>query len=549
MSNLRKNCFAPFAYVPTMSQLRTCRLVTLGCKVNQYETQLVREALLQSGYREADDDESADLCVVNTCTVTNTGDSKSRQVIRQLSRQNPGTKTIVMGCYATRDPQAVSELPNVIEVVTDKRELPDVLGRFGIVDMPNGISEFEGHQRAFVKIQDGCILKCSYCIIPTVRPGLRSRRPIDIEDEIRALIEHGYREIVISGIHMGHFGVDTNNLQHGEKPERLWHLLRRLDRIPGEWRMRLSSIETVEVNDDFIKAAGDCEHLCPQFHPALQSGSNTVLTRMRRRYRVERFLARLDQIRDMLGNDPAFSTDVIVGFPGETDAEFEETLDTCRKARFMKVHVFPFSRRDGTPAATMPDQIPPDVIRERVRILSDLERELAEQFYLSRVRAVPLSGLALATGDCSVPDLLQKPAAGAVPLSASSSVRPLPLLEVLVERECETRPGYVRGSDQWYMPVEVPGTAADLAQFVTCRAVSANRNGVVAERISGERPITGAAAKTISSHILHRHSTGGLTPLRSPESCEEFDSEPTDLVQLGTSHSALMNSGVQSWPR
>ena len=259
-----------------MSDLRTCRLVTLGCKVNQYETQLVREALLQSGYREAIEGETADLCVVNTCTVTNTGDSKSRQVIRQLSRQNPGTKTIVMGCYATRDPRAVSELPNVIEVVTDKRELPDVLSRFGIVDMPNGISEFEGHQRAFVKIQDGCILKCSYCIIPTVRPGLRSRRPIDIEDEIRALIEHGYREIVISGIHMGHFGVDTNNLAPGEKPERLWHLLRRLDRIPGNWRMRLSSIETVEVNDDFIKAAGDCEHLCPQFHPALQSGSNSV---------------------------------------------------------------------------------------------------------------------------------------------------------------------------------------------------------------------------------------------------------------------------------
>ncbi len=288
------------------------------------------------------------------------------------------------------------ELPNVIEVVTDKRELPDVLGRFGIVDMPNGISDFEGHQRAFVKIQDGCILKCSYCIIPTVRPGLRSRRPIDIEDEIRALIDHGYREIVISGIHMGHFGVDTNNLQPGDKPERLWHLLRRLDQIPGEWRMRLSSIETVEVNDDFIKAAGDCEHLCPQFHPALQSGSNRVLTRMRRRYRVERFLDRLDQIRDMLGNDPAFSTDIIVGFPGETDTEFEETLETCRRAGFMKVHVFPFSRRDGTPAATMPDQVPPEVIKERVHILSDLERELAEQFYLSRVHG-SIAGMAAGT--------------------------------------------------------------------------------------------------------------------------------------------------------
>ena len=513
-----------------MSQLRTCRLVTLGCKVNQYETQLVREALLQSGYREANDDESADLCVVNTCTVTNTGDSKSRQVIRQLSRQNPGTKTIVMGCYATRDPQSVSELPNVIEVVTDKRELPDVLGRFGIVDMPNGISEFEGHQRAFVKIQDGCILKCSYCIIPTVRPGLRSRRPVDIEDEIRALIEHGYREIVISGIHMGHFGVDTNNLQPGDKPERLWHLLRRLDRIPGEWRMRLSSIETVEVNDDFIKAVGDCEHICPQFHPALQSGSNTVLTRMRRRYRVERFLERLDQIRETLGNDPAFSTDIIVGFPGETDAEFEETLETCRKARFMKVHVFPFSRRDGTPAATMPGQVPPDVIRERVRILGDLERELAEQFYLNRVN----------------------------PINSDSDLN---LLHVLVERECETRPGYVRGTDRWYMPVEVPGTAADLAQFVMCRAVSANRNGVVAERIRGTVPIPGVAANdpavANAGKILRRQSTGGLTPLRSPDFVElrsqdfteQCGSDPPDLVQLGTPHADLLNSGVHAWPR
>ena len=518
-----------------MSQLRTCRLVTLGCKVNQYETQLVREALLQSGFREANDDESADLCVVNTCTVTNSGDSKSRQVIRQLSRQNPGTKTIVMGCYATRDPQAVSELPNVIEVVTDKRELPDVLGRFGIVDMPNGISEFEGHQRAFVKIQDGCILKCSYCIIPTVRPGLRSRRPVDIEDEIRALIDHGYREIVISGIHMGHFGVDTNNLQPAEKPERLWHLLRRLDRIPGGWRMRLSSIETVEVNDDFIKAAGECEHLCPQFHPALQSGSNTVLTRMRRRYRVERFLERLDQIRDTLGNDPAFSTDVIVGFPGETDAEFDETLATCRKARFMKVHVFPFSRRDGTPAATMPDQVPPDVIRERVRILSDLERELAEQFYLSRANLVPLSGMALAAGNGSSSDPT--------------------LLEVLAERQSETRPGYVRGSDRWYMPVEVPGTIEDLGRFVDCRAVSASREGVVAERLSRPAPAgahwneSRGEQLPVASAIPLTFDLGGLTPHRSANFEEHCGSVPMNLVQLGTPQPELRDSGVHAWPR
>lgn len=429
-----------------MVSQRTARLVTLGCKVNQYETQLVREALHSSGYREATDNESADLCVVNTCTVTNTGDSKSRQVIRQLAKRNPGTKTIVMGCYATRDPQAVSDLPNVIEVVTDKRELPDVLSRFGIVDMPAGISEFEGRHRAFVKIQDGCILKCSYCIIPTVRPGVRSRRPAAIEDEFRRLIDNGYREIVISGVHVGHYGIDTNNLAAGEQPERLWDLLRRLDRIAGDWRMRLSSIEMVEFNDDFIKAARDCEHLCPQFHPALQSGSDSILQRMKRRYRVSRFLDRMEQMRDELGNDPALTTDVIVGFPGETEDEFEETLETCRQARFMKVHVFPFSRRDGTPAADFADQVHGNVIKDRVQRLSQLERELAVDFYNSRIRN-------------------------------GSEQR------VLAERESTSRPGYLRGTDQWYIPVEFPGTALDLGTFVRCRAESATRDGVTAVRL------------------------------------------------------------------
>lgn len=424
---------------------KTCRLVTLGCKVNQYETQLVREALQTHGFREAADDEPVDLCVVNTCTVTNTGDSKSRQVIRQLARKNPGGNTIVMGCYATRDPQAVSELPNVIEVVTDKRELPDVLSRFGVVDMPAGISEFEGRHRAFVKIQDGCILKCSYCIIPSVRPGLRSRRPIDIETEIRRLIDGGYREIVISGVHVGHYGVDTNHLGAGERPERLWDLFRRLDRIPGDWRMRLSSIETVEVHDDFIRAAADCEHLCPQFHPALQSGSDAVLQRMKRRYRVSRFVERLDQIREALGEDTAFSTDVIVGFPGETDEEFAQTVETCRRARFMKVHVFPFSRRDGTPAAEMPNQLPPSVIKERVQALSDLERGLALDFYRERIAA----------GDEQA---------------------------VLAERPVADRPGWLKGTDQWYQPTQVPGDTAELGQFVRCVPRTADRTGITSAR-------------------------------------------------------------------
>ncbi len=407
-------------------QHRTCRLVTLGCKVNQYETQLVKEALEQNGYREAAEGEPADLCVVNTCTVTGTGDAKSRQVIRQLARHNPGTRTLVMGCYATRDPQAVSRLPGVFEIVRDKRELGDVLARQGIVDIPRGISHFDGRKRAFVKVQDGCILKCTYCIIPHVRPGLASRSPADIEEEVRRLIGNGYLEIVLSGIHVGHYGVDTTRGKSGLAPFRLWHLFRRLDRIDGPWRMRLSSIEAAEINDDFVSAAADCEHLCPQFHPALQSGSDAVLRRMRRRYSVRRFLERIERMRERLDR-PAFSTDMIVGFPGETDNDYEQSLAVCRQVGFMKIHVFPFSARAGTKAAEFSDRLPSAQIRERVTRMNALQHDLALQYYQTLVGAP---------------------------------------LEVLVEQIAAERPGYVRGTDRRYVPVEIPGNEADIGRFV-----------------------------------------------------------------------------------
>ena len=421
---------------------KTCRLVTLGCKVNQYETQLVLEALERNGFREATDDEQADLCVVNTCTVTSNGDSRSRQVIRQLAKHNPGTRTLVMGCYATRDPAAVAGLPSVFEVVTDKRELPDILARHGIVDMPTGISRFEGRKRAYVKVQDGCILKCSYCIIPQVRPGLRSRSPEDIEAEVRRLIDNGYREIVLTGIHVGHYGVDTTRGRTGLPPFRLSHLFRRLDRIPGPWRMRLSSIEAAEIDDDFISSAADCEHLCPQFHPALQSGSNAVLHRMRRRYTVERFLDKVDSLRERLDH-PAFTTDVIVGFPGETDAEFEQTLAACRRAGFMKMHLFPFSPRRGTPAATLPDQIHGTVREERMRMLERLERDLAHLYYSSLIGRE---------------------------------------VEVLVEGQISARTGWVHGTDRRYVPVELPGELGDVGRMISGQAARATRHCLEAER-------------------------------------------------------------------
>ncbi len=421
---------------------RTCRLVTLGCKVNQYETQLVKETLERNGYREAAEDEPADLCVVNTCTVTNNGDSRSRQVIRQLAKQNPQSRTLVMGCYATRDPDAVRKLPGVFEVVADKRELPDILARHGLFDMPAGISRFPGRKRAYVKVQDGCILRCSYCIIPQVRPHLVSRPADQIEAEVRRLLSHGHQEIVLTGVHVGHYGLDLTRGRSGLPPFRLSHLIERLDTIPGEWRMRLSSIEAAEVTAELVDAAGRCTHLCSHFHPALQSGSNSVLQRMRRRYTTERFAATIASLRSRLDR-PSFSTDVIVGFPGESDEEFAQTLEFCEKMRFIKVHVFPFSPRRGTPAATLPGQLPGTEIARRVHVLETLERRLALREY------------AQAIGE---------------------------RVEMIAEGLVESTQGFVQGTDRRYIPVLVPGTTDDIGRLVIGRGVRVEDGALIAER-------------------------------------------------------------------
>ncbi len=265
----------------------TLRTVTLGCKVNQYETEYVRQGLLRAGYRDAAADESADLCVVNTCTVTVEGDAKSRQTIRQLAKRNPRTRIVVMGCYATREPAAVAALPSVAEVVTDKRELPDLLARHGVVDLPDGISDFADHQRAFVKVQDGCLLRCSFCIILHVRPNLVSRPAEAILAEIGRLVERGFREIVLTGIHLGHYGVEWSR----ERPKcdwlRLPQLIERVTRLEGDFRVRLSSIEATEVSRELLAVMGanpGTAALCPHLHVSMQSGSETVLRRMRRRW-------------------------------------------------------------------------------------------------------------------------------------------------------------------------------------------------------------------------------------------------------------------------
>lgn len=418
----------------------TLRTHTLGCKVNQYETELVREALGRAGYRDATTGESADLCVVNTCTVTAEGDSKSRQVIRQLARRNPGTRIVVMGCYATRAPEEVAALPGVVEVLTDKRELPDLLGRFGVVDVPTGISGFGGRQRAYVKVQDGCLLRCSFCIIPQVRPHLASRPAEHILGEVQRLIDAGYRELVLTGIHLGHYGVEWNRGRPKDDWLRLAHLVERICRLPGDFRVRLSSIEATEVTRELIAVMADhAARVCPHLHVSLQSGSDDVLRRMRRRWGSRRFVDRCHLVRERL-SQPAFTTDIIVGFPGETEADFQATCQVARDVGFSKIHIFPFSARRGTPAAEMPDQVAPEAKAERGRRLAELETELRDRYFQQLVGR---------------------------------------RLQVLVEEAAES--GRLLGTSCRYAPVELSGTAEQIGRFVNVVPTGAAQGRLTAE--------------------------------------------------------------------
>jgi threonylcarbamoyladenosine tRNA methylthiotransferase MtaB len=402
------------------------RTITLGCKVNQYETEYVRQGLLTIGYRDATASEAADLCIINTCTVTGEGDAKSRQTIRQLARRNPHARIVVMGCYATRAPHEVASLPGVVEVVTDKRELPDLLGRFGVVDIPNGISTFGSRQRAYVKVQDGCMLNCSYCIIPMVRPALSSRPAHEILEEIGRLVANGYREIVLTGIHLGHYGVEWNRGRPKAQWMRLSHLLAQIAEIAGDFRVRLSSIEATEVTRELIEVmSSHPRKICPHLHISMQSGSDAVLARMRRRWGARRFVDRCRLLSERLDR-PAITTDIIVGFPGETEADFDATCQVAEEVGFSKIHIFPFSARKGTLAATMPGQVAPQTKADRVRRLADLESELRARYFAGLLGHE---------------------------------------LEVLIETPVTDRPGWMAGTACRYATVELPGTLAQIGRF------------------------------------------------------------------------------------
>ncbi len=368
---------------------------TLGCKVNQYDSQAMLERFLSAGYTPVPFEERADVYVVNTCTVTGTGDKKSMQAVRRAMKQNPDADVIIAGCLAQRDGEkllesgarlvlGVKHRAEIVEMYEDavrqgvrvSRTEEDIL-RIPFEGL--SISGFSERTRAAMKIQEGCDRYCSYCIIPHVRGGIRSRPPEDIAAEARRLAGAGFRELVLTGIHLTSYGRDLGNASLIDAV--------RASRAPGIRRIRLGSLEPVIVTEAFARDLAGIPEVCPQFHLALQSGSDTVLGRMRRRYTADAFRTAAALLRRYVPGC-ALTTDVICGFPGETESEFRETLDFCREIAFARMHVFPFSARRGTPAAAMPGQVPKAVREERTRELISLGHGLASEYHKSMVGTV-----------------------------------------------------------------------------------------------------------------------------------------------------------------
>ena len=364
----------------TMPPVRSVRFVTFGCKANQYDTQVLREALLRRGWDESDQGE---LVVINTCTVTAEAGRKARSLARRVVRERPGTKVAMTGCLAESEGRLLRELPGVEWVLGNgeaKRPV-NFLRELGVeldpeeLGVPAGITEFAGHTRAFLKIQDGCDMACAFCIIPKVRGPSRSRPIDELAAEVRRLVAAGHREVVLCGIHIGHWGRDLGL--------HLADLLARLADLETEhdYRLRLSSIEATEVDERVLEVMASSARIAPHLHMPMQSGDDGVLAAMNRWYTVAEYLEACAQIRAALDR-PAFSADILVGFPAEDEAAFERTLATARAAGFSRIHVFPFSPRPGTAAGDR-QALPPQVVRERRARLSELAAELGAGYRAS----------------------------------------------------------------------------------------------------------------------------------------------------------------------
>lgn len=346
--------------------MKKYKIVTLGCRTNQYESQALLNQLKKQGYQEAGVGDKADLCIVNTCTVTQSADKRSLYQIRKLARDHNPSKLVVTGCLAERLGEELEALPEVTDVIPNRKKEELLPAVFPEMEWPEFcIERFEAHTRAFVKIQDGCNSYCSYCVIPFVRGRSRSKKMLDILREIDSLVENGYKEVVLTGINIGDFG-----------PEKLGDLVRQVDKVEGLERIRISSIDPDEVDNDLLDAVINGEKTCPSMHIVLQSGSNTILKRMRRKYIRQDFLdatTRLQKANPLF----TFTTDIIVGFPGESEEEFEETLQLMREIRFAKVHMFPYSDRPKTRASRMLNKVSQGMIAERKARLLEVANQNA----------------------------------------------------------------------------------------------------------------------------------------------------------------------------
>ena len=376
--------------------MKKVALHNLGCKVNAYETEGMQQLLEQAGYEIVPFEDKADIYIVNTCSVTNIADRKSRQMLHRAKKQNPDAIVVGAGCYVqTKEAQAlVDESIDIVIGNNKKHELVPLLREYEashrkmacVADINHekqayeelSLSRTAEHTRAFIKVQDGCNQFCTYCIIPFARGRVRSRELPDVLQEIRTLAKSGYREVVLTGIHLSSYGVDNG--------ESLLHLIEAVHELEGIERIRLGSLEPRIVTDAFAKRLSELPKICPHFHLSLQSGCDTVLSRMNRRYDTAEYEVGCALLRRYFEH-PAITTDVIVGFPGETDEEFETTERYLERIHFYEMHIFQYSRREGTKAAAMPDQVPEAVKKERSEKLLALGHRMSEEFrryYLGR---------------------------------------------------------------------------------------------------------------------------------------------------------------------
>jgi len=366
---------------------------TLGCKVNSYETEVLINNFKKRNYEIVPFEEQADIYIINTCSVTNTSDQKSRKIIREASRRNPNSIIGVMGCYSQLNSEEIKELEPNIDIIlgtSNKNKMIDYIEDY--IDNKNKhievenvqkvcfedmvLDKFENHTRAFVKIQDGCNNYCSYCVIPYTRGNVRSKDKDKVISEITELVNNGYKEVVLTGIHTGHYGQDLNEYDFSD-------LLNDLEKIEGLKRIRISSVEITELNDKFLNTLKNSKKIVNHIHIPIQSMCDKTLKQMNRKYNVEYFFNKIDEIRKIRPNI-AITSDVIVGFPEETDEDFNITKNNIKKLKLTELHVFPYSIRKGTVAAKM-KQVDGNIKKQRVRELINLSEELKNNYYKSLI--------------------------------------------------------------------------------------------------------------------------------------------------------------------